>query len=66
MVLDAGHPSLAGRMEDSALDTWIFSSGNAAVKDVFAAGRHVVKDRHHINEEQIAQRFRAAIRRLSA
>ncbi len=64
-VLDAGHPSLIGRTQDAALDTWIFSSGNAVVKDVLVAGRHVVKDRHHINEEQIAGRFRAAIRRLT-
>lgn len=66
MVLDADHPSMIGRSGDAALDTWIFSAGNAAVKDVFVGGRHMVKDRHHINEEQIAQRFRAAIRRLSA
>jgi hypothetical protein len=33
---------------------------------VFVGGRHVVKDRHHINEDRIAQRFREAIRRLSA
>jgi formimidoylglutamate deiminase len=66
MVLDADHPALIGRSGDAALDTWIFSAGNAAVKDVFAGGRHVVKDHHHINEDRIAQRFRDAIRRLSA
>jgi formimidoylglutamate deiminase len=63
-VLDADHPSLLGRSEDAALDSWIFSAGNAAVKDVIVAGRQVVKDRHHINEERIARRFRAAIGRL--
>ena len=50
-VLDADHPLLAGRAEDAALDTWIFSGGNALVKDVFVGGRHVVKDRHHIHED---------------
>lgn len=63
-VLDADHPLLAGRAEDSALDTWIFSGGNALVKDVFVGGAQVVKDRHHINEDQIARNFRAALRRL--
>ena len=66
VVLDADHPSLIGRCEDAALDTWIFSGGNACVKDVFVAGRPVVKDRRHINEDQIARAFRAAIGRLSA
>jgi len=63
-VLDAGHPLLAGRTGDAALDTWIFSGGNALVKDVIVAGRHVVKDRHHFHEDKIAQAFRAALRRL--
>jgi formimidoylglutamate deiminase len=65
MVLDHEHPSLFGRSGDDALDTWIFSAGNAAVKDVFVAGRHVVKERHHIHEDAIAARFRAALRRLA-
>ena len=63
-VLDAGHPLLASRQEDAALDSWIFSGGNALVKDVFVGGRHLVKDRHHINEDEIARKFRAALRRL--
>lgn len=63
-VLDAEHPLLAGRREDAALDTWIFSGGNALVKDVLVAGRQVVKDRHHIHEDTIARNFRAALRRL--
>jgi len=64
-ILDADHPLLAGRAEDAALDTWIFSGGNALVKDVIVGGTHVVQDRHHINEDQIARNFRAALRRLA-
>ena len=64
-VLDTDHSLLAGRTEDAALDSWIFSGGNALVKDVLVAGRHVVKDRHHIHEETIARNFRAALRRLA-
>ncbi len=33
-VLDSEHSAMIGREEDAALDTWIFSAGNAAVKDV--------------------------------
>lgn len=63
-VLDGEHPLLAGRREDTALDSWVFSGGNQLVKDVFVAGRHLVKDRRHIHEDQIARNFRAAIGRL--
>jgi formimidoylglutamate deiminase len=65
-VLDADHPSLIGRDGDAALDTWIFSAGNAVVKHVFVGGRHVVKDGRHFDQDTIEARFRAAIRRLSA
>ncbi len=65
-VLDGDHPALIGRADDAALDTWIFSGGNALVKDIIVGGRHVVKDRHHFDEELIARQFRAAIGRLSA
>jgi formimidoylglutamate deiminase len=64
-VLDADHPSLIGRSGDSILDSWIFSGGNQCVKDVFVAGGQVVKDRHHVREEEIEAGFRVAMRRLS-
>ena len=63
-VLDGEHPLLWGRTGDAALDTWIFSGGNQLVKDVFVAGRHLVQDRHHIHQDQIARSFRRALRRL--
>ena len=66
IVLDENHASLIGRGQDAALDTWIFSGGNACVKDVLVAGCHVVKDRHHVNEDAIARNFRAAIGRLQS
>jgi len=65
-VLDADHPSLIGRSRDDALDAWIFSGGNPCVKDVIVAGTHVVRDRHHVREDEIARNFRAAIKRLTS
>jgi len=64
-VLDGEHPSLAGRSGEGLLDTWIFSGGNSCVKDMFVAGRHVVQERHHVDEEAIEASFRQAVRRLS-
>ncbi len=64
-VLDADHPALIGRAGDNLLDSWIFSGGIACVKDVFVGGSHVVKDRHHVREDEIEAGFRAAMRRLS-
>jgi len=64
-VLDDGHPTMTGRDGDAALDGWIFSAGNAVVKDVIVGGSHVVKDRRHMDEERIQKRFTETVRRLS-
>jgi formimidoylglutamate deiminase len=64
-VLDDEHSTMIGREGDAALDTWIFSAGNSAVKDVIVGGSHVVKDRRHINEDHIQKKFTETMRRLS-
>jgi formimidoylglutamate deiminase len=65
VILDEDHASLIGRKGDAVLDSWIFSGGNACVKDVIVAGKPVVQDRRHKNEENITQRYRAALARLT-
>ncbi len=62
--LDPDHRALIGRGGDALLDSWIFSSGNSCVADVWVGGEHVVKDGHHIHAEAIETRFRTAIERL--
>lgn len=64
-ILDDQQPAMIGRGGDAALDTWIFSAGNAAVKDVIVGGSHVVKDRRHIDEDRIQKKFAGTVRRLS-
>jgi formimidoylglutamate deiminase len=46
---------------DAALDAWIFSSGNAAVTDLWSAGRHCVRDGRHIARDAVSARYRAAL-----
>jgi formimidoylglutamate deiminase len=65
VVLDDDYGSMIGRETDAALDAWIFSSGNGAVKDVIVRGSHVVKDRLHFDETRIQKRFKETMRRLS-
>jgi formimidoylglutamate deiminase len=57
LVLDAAHPALAGASEDAVLDRLVFGGGQAALRDVVVAGRWVVKDRHHRDEDDVARRF---------
>ena len=46
------------------IDSFVFSGGNAAVRDVFSGGRHIVRDGHHIAEDAIRERFRHTLERL--
>jgi formimidoylglutamate deiminase len=65
VVLDLEHPSMLGRAKDQALDAWIFSTGNSAVRDVYVGGRLLVEQGRHINHDAIIQKFKAAQRRLA-
>lgn len=65
VVLDGEHPSMLGRAKDHALDAWIFSAGNAAVRDVYVGGKRVVEKGRHIHHDTIIHNFKAVQRRLS-
>lgn len=65
IILDEQHPALVGRTGDTALDGWIFASGDGAVKDVFAGGRHVVRDGRHVARDQLLTRFNATMTALA-
>jgi formimidoylglutamate deiminase len=66
VVLDQQHGALAGRTGDNVLDSWIFSGGNACVKDVFVAGQHLVRQGQHIDGPNITARYRKALEALKA
>ena len=64
ILLDAAHPSLAGRSGDALLDAWIFSGGNSCVRDVIVGGRHIIQNRRHVREDIILESFRETLARL--
>lgn len=66
VVLDPEHPELAGREGDGWLDSWIFSVGNAAIDQVWVAGRLQVVGGVHRRRDVLAQSYRRVIRELTA
>jgi len=64
LVLDRGHPSMAGATIDAALDHLIFAGASAAIRDVMVGGRWVVKDYRHAAEPALQLRFAAVMSRL--
>ncbi|SEK69966.1 formimidoylglutamate deiminase [Roseovarius azorensis] len=64
MALDDSHIDLADRPGDTALDIWIFAGDDRMVRDVWAAGRHMVQGGRHIARDAITHRYAAAMKPL--
>ena len=61
MALDDTHMDLTDRAGDTCLDVWIFAGDDNMVRDVWAAGRHMVQEGRHIAHDSITRRFAAAM-----
>ena len=66
MALDTSALALEGRQGDQMLDAWIFAAPEAAVRDLWSAGRRLVRDGRHHARETVEARFRAVMRGLRA
>lgn len=66
LALDPRSEDLDGMAGDGLLDAWIFARADAAVRDVWAAGRHVVAEGRHRGRDAISERYRRTIDTLRA
>jgi formiminoglutamate deiminase len=63
-AVSLNNPVLFGRNGDACLDSLIFAGGDGLVRDVWAAGRHVVRDGRHVDHDRIAAGYLTCIGRL--
>ena len=63
VILDV--PDLAAAEGDTILDAFVFARAEAAITDVWSAGRHLVTSGRHIARDRITARYGAVIRRLT-
>jgi formimidoylglutamate deiminase len=63
--LDPKHPSLASRIGDTLLDSWLFAARDSPVDTVWRAGRKWVVQGRHIAHETVCERFRAVLGKLA-
>lgn len=59
--LDVNHPAMAGRVDDSLLDSWIFAARGGAIDNVWRYGKKVVSQGRHVAREAIVARYRKAL-----
>ena len=64
IVLDAAAPILAGATDADLVDRWVFSGNRPLVRDVEVAGVRVVEDGRHRDRDDVAARYRDAMRQL--
>ena len=64
VVLDPDHPALVGRDGDDVVDAWLFSGEDTPVSDVMVGGRWVVRDGHHVRQEDVLGAYRRVAERL--
>ncbi len=65
VALDGDAVDFSGRSGDTLIDTWIFAGDDSLVRDVWAAGRHVVTEGRHRQRARIVERHAAALARLA-
>jgi len=63
---DTSDLRLEGFQGDSLLDALVFAGRDGLFRDLWSAGRHIVRDGQHIARDAVATQFRATMRRLRA
>ncbi|MEP3279781.1 MAG: formimidoylglutamate deiminase [Stappiaceae bacterium] len=64
VAIDSSNPYLCGLNPDQLFDGLCFAADDSVVSDVWSAGRHMVKDGHHIHRDQIVKTYLVAIKQL--
>ncbi len=64
VALDDTHIDLTGQTGDKILDCWIFVRDDSVVRDVWSAGRHLVKNGRHHARDAITATYTKAMKPL--
>ncbi len=64
LALDAAAVNLIGRTGDTILDTYIFAGDDRMVRDVWSAGRHMVKNGQHVAHDALTNNYRQVMKQL--
>jgi len=63
-TVDIDDPSIAGAANDDLLAAIVFSSSRAAVREVVVAGKPIVSEGRHLNQEGVVERFNIVQKKL--
>ena len=63
--MDSNAINLVGHENDTILDSFVFAGDDRLVKDVWAAGRHLVKNGRHVKSESLINTYLQTMRSIS-
>lgn len=66
VAIDSADPALCALSARQLLDGLVFAAKDRVVTDLWSAGRHQVRNGHHIRQDEITGQYRAAIADLTA
>jgi formimidoylglutamate deiminase len=66
LEISTDHVDMEGLKDDILLDAWAFARDDRLVKNVWAAGRHLVQNGRHVKQDEITQNYRRVIHNLRA
>ena len=61
LALDSTAPSLCALSNEQLFDGLVFASKDAVVTDLWSAGRHQVRNRHHVAEDEIIKKYQKMV-----
>ncbi len=66
VAIDRSGDTLGPLADDQLLDGWTFAADDRVVREVWSAGRHVVRDGRHLARDRVAARYRRTMSDLMA
>jgi len=64
LAVGLDNPVMCGRKGDQLIDSLVFAGHDGLVRDVWSAGRHVVRDGRHMDRDRIMSEYLATIARV--
>jgi formimidoylglutamate deiminase len=64
IIIDDSVVEMVGRTRESLLDTLVFCGDCSMIRDVLVAGKHVIQEGRHPDEESIGHSYRDSVRRI--
>lgn len=65
VVLNNDEPSLFSKKDTFILDASIFACSQMPIKDVFVAGKQVIKDGNHFLQDEVTGKYRGVLKNIS-